>query len=152
MLARPEGGTIVTVASVLGHLGASHLTDYAAAKAALIPMHTSLQAEAQGLARTPDAPPGAKNIRFILVKPGQLLTPLFGELKTPNSFLGPEVEPKVLAKKIVEMVEEGRGGVIAEPLYARYIEWVGILPHGLQKMIRLMSGVDTAMATVYRGV
>ncbi|KAJ9620158.1 hypothetical protein H2203_007923 [Taxawa tesnikishii (nom. ined.)] len=77
MLAREDGGTIVTVSSVLGHLGASHLSDYTAAKAGLIAMHASLRAELNAIRVGSDAPAGAKNIRTVLVKPGQLSTPLF---------------------------------------------------------------------------
>ena len=143
MLDRPEGGTIVTVSSVLGHLGASHLSDYTAAKAGLIAMHTSLRAELSSLAAQKS---GARQIRTILVKPGQLSTPLFASVKTPSSFFGPVVEPVVLAKKIVQMVDKGRSGVIAEPFYARQIEWLGVLPHGLQSVARWFSGVDKAMS------
>ena len=143
ILDRAEGGTIVTVSSVLGHLGASHLSDYTAAKAGLMAMHTSLRAELFSLATST---PGAKQIRTILVKPGQLSTPLFAGVKTPNSFLGPVVETVLLARKIVEMIDKGRSGVIAEPLYARQIEWLGVLPYGLQSVARWMSGVDKAMS------
>ncbi len=45
MLATETGGTIVTISSVLGKLGASHLADYTAAKAGLIAMHNSLPPE-----------------------------------------------------------------------------------------------------------
>lgn len=145
MLNRPNGGTIVTVSSVLGHLGASHLSDYTAAKAGLIAMHTSLRAELSALASSGQTP-GAAKIRTILAKPGQLSTPLFAGVKTPSNFFGPVVEPVALAKKIVEMIDSGRSGVIAEPLYARQVEWLAVLPYGLQSIARWMSGVDKAMS------
>ena len=143
MLDRANGGTIVTVASVLGHLGASHLSDYTAAKAGLIAMHASLRAELSGLT---GQSLGAAQIRTILVKPGQLSTPLFAGVKTPSNFLGPVVEPVVLAKRIVEMIDAGRSGVIAEPFYARQVEWLAVLPYGLQSIVRRLSGVDAAMS------
>ena len=145
MLARPNGGTIVTVASVLGHLGASQLSDYTAAKAGLIAMHSSLRAELNAMAQPADAPPGARNVRMILVTPGQLSTPLFEGLETPSNFFGPVVSPVKLAKEIVEMIDRGRGGVIAQPLYARWIEVLGVLPYGVQRFARSFSGMDTAM-------
>jgi len=145
MLERPGGGTIVTISSVLGHLGASHLSDYTAAKAGLIAMHASLRAEISSLAASKEPPPGAKDIRTILVKPGQLSTPLFKGVKTPNSFFGPVVEPTDLAKDIVKMIDSGNSGVIAAPLYARWIEWMGVLPYSLQRLARAISGVDRAM-------
>ncbi|KAK5126059.1 hypothetical protein LTR85_011414 [Meristemomyces frigidus] len=142
MLASPIGGTIVTVASVLGKLGASHLSDYSAAKAGLIAMHTSLRAE---LSSSNTAPAGAENIRTILVTPGQLSTSLFAGLETPSSFLGPVVEPVELAREIVRMVDAGESGHISMPLYARCIDWLHILPVGLQRFVRACSGVDRAM-------
>lgn len=145
MLQRPSGGTIVTVASVLGDLGAAQLSDYTAAKAGLMAMHASLIAEVDALAASTNPPPGAKNIRFVLVKPGQLSTALFAGVKTPSSFLGPVVEPLELARRTVEIVNRGGGGVVAEPLYARYVEWFGVLPYGVQKLVRRLSGVDAAM-------
>ncbi|KAK5675591.1 hypothetical protein LTS10_011691 [Elasticomyces elasticus] len=142
MLASQTGGTIVTISSVLGKLGASHLSDYTASKAALIAMHASLRAE---LSSPTTAPEGAENIRTILVTPGQLATPLFAGVQTPSTFFGPVVEPVELAKEIVRMVDAGESGEISMPLYARYIDWLHVLPAGLQRVFRRLSGMDTAM-------
>ena len=141
MLASETGGTIVTVASVLGKLGASHLSDYTAAKAGLIVMHASLRAE---LAST-TAPEGAEYIRTILVTPGQLSTSLFAGVETPSSFFGPIVEPVELAREIVRMIDMGESGEISMPLYARWIEWLHVLPVGAQRIVRRLSGIDRAM-------
>ena len=149
MLASESGGTIVTVASVLGKLGASHLADYTAAKAGLIAMHASLCAE---LTSPCSAPPGSENIRAILVTPGQLSTSLFAGVETPSSFLGPVVEPVELAREIVRMVDAGESGEISMPLYARHVDWLRVLPVGLQKIVRGLSGVDRAMEGFKGGV
>ena len=141
MLASETGGTIVTVSSVLGKLGASHLSDYTAAKAGLIAMHASLRAELS----SPTAPEGAENIRTILVTPGQLSTSLFEGVETPSSFLGPVVEPVELAREMVRMIDAGESGEISMPLYARCINWLHVLPAGFQKVVRGISGVDRAM-------
>lgn len=135
------GGTIVTIASVLGKLGASHLSDYTAAKAGLIAMHASLRAELA----SPAAPPGSEDIRTILVTPGQLSTNLFVGVKTPSSFFGPVVEPVELAREIVRMVDAGESGEISMPLYAKWIDWLHVLPVSLQRLGRWVSGVDRAM-------
>lgn len=136
-----RGGTIVTVSSVLGKLGASHLSDYTAAKAGLIAMHASLRAELASR----NAPPGAQNIRTILVTPGQLNTSLFAKVVPPSPFFGPVVEPVELARDIVRMVDAGESGEISLPLYARWIDWMQILPAGMQRLARWVSGVDRAM-------
>ncbi|KAF1989776.1 NAD(P)-binding protein [Aulographum hederae CBS 113979] len=134
-------GTIVTVASVLGYLGSAYLSDYTSAKAGLIAMHTSLEAELQQSTNS-----AAKQIQMILCTPGQLNTALFAGLKTPSAFLAPLVEPVDIAKAISKMIDSGDGGHIALPFYAGWIQWLNVLPAGLQKIIRSLSGVDSAMA------
>lgn len=134
-----DRGTIVTISSVLAHLGAANLSDYAASKAALLALHSSLRAE---LARNPQA----QNIRTILCTPGQLSTPMFARVRTPSSFFAPVVAPVDVAKEIIKMVDRGESGEIAVPLYARWIGWLGVLPVGVQSIVRAWSGVDAAMA------
>ena len=87
------------------------------------------------------------NIKTILVAPGQLSTPLFAGLQQNRirEFFGPLVEVRELAMKIVWMIDQGEGGVIAMPAFARHIAWVAILPAGLQKLARWGSGVDSAI-------
>ena len=131
-------GTIVTVASVLGHLGAANLSAYTASKAALLALHQSLRAE---LAQNPDA----KHIKTILVTPGQMGTRMFADLKTPSNFLAPIVTPAEIGKDIIRMIEKGDSGEIAVPLYSRYIQVLGVLPFGVQHLIRKLSGMDKAV-------
>ncbi|OCK77745.1 NAD(P)-binding protein [Lepidopterella palustris CBS 459.81] len=131
-------GTIVTVSSVLAHLGAANLSDYTSSKSALLALHASLRAE---LALLPQGP----NINTILVTPGQLCTPMFSGVKTPSNFFAPIVGPVDVAKEIIRMVDRGESGEIAVPLYARWIRLLGVMPVGLQSMIRAWSGVDRAM-------
>jgi len=133
---RPRGGCIVTASSVLAHLGASHLSAYTASKAALLAYHASLTAE---LATA------APQIKTILVAPGQLDTQLFGNVKLTGwwrNFLGPVVGAGEVAVKIVEMLDKGEAGVVSEPAYARWIAWLGVLPMGVQWIVRGWSGVD----------
>ncbi|EON67512.1 hypothetical protein W97_06880 [Coniosporium apollinis CBS 100218] len=134
-------GTIVTVSSVLAHIGAANLSDYTASKAALLALHASLAAE---LAQHPD--PAARDIKMILVAPGQLGTSMFEKVRTPSAFLAPVVEPNELAKEIIRMVDAGESGEISMPLYARWIWLWGRLPVGVRKLVRTAGGIDTAMA------
>jgi len=142
LLSSPSGGTIVTIASVLGRLGAAHLTDYSAAKAGLIALHASLRAELMSAS----APVGAENVRMVLVTPGQLGTRLFEGVKTPSAFLGPVVEAVELSKEIVRIVDEGVSGEISLPLYAKWVGVLQVLPWSLQRVARWASGVDGAMS------
>lgn len=138
LLQRPSGGTLVTISSVLGYLGASHLSDYTASKAALLAFHASLSAE---LFSSP-------NIKTILVTPGQLDSGMFAAVRLgwARRFFAPVVEVRELAVKLVAMIDSREGGVLAVPAYARWIAWLAVLPVGLQKALRGWSGVDDAMA------
>lgn len=148
MLARTSGGTIVTIASVLGHLGAAQLSDYAASKAGLLAMHASLVGELSNMSVQEN--PGARNVKMILVKPGQLSTPLFEGMPTPSKTFGPIVNAAKLAAKITKKVDAGCGGVIAEPMYARFIEVLAVLPYSLQRFVRFVGGIDRAMSKMGR--
>lgn len=135
MLAAENGGTIVTVSSVLAHLGCANLSDYTAAKAGSLALHASLSAE---LVQFP-------KIKTLLVAPGQIATSLFEGVQTPNNFLAPILEPVDVAKEIIAAIDAGASGELAMPLYARWIQVLSILPVGLQKALRWASGMDKAM-------
>lgn len=138
MLRSGRGGTIVNVSSVIGHLGAAQLTDYAAAKAGLSALHRSLTAE---LRHT------HPEIKTVLITAGQLSTPLFYGVQTPSSFIAPVVEPVEVAKEIVASIDGGRGMTTAMPLYARWVDWYAVLPASLQVLARRIAGVDQGMKT-----
>jgi len=137
MLRNKNGGTIVTIASVLGAIGPQNLSDYAATKAGVIAMHSSLGAELRVTE--------GSSIQTILVKSGQLDSPMFSSVKPPNNFLGPIVRTSHLASTIVSKIESGRSGIIAMPLYTNLIEIISILPYSWQRGMRWASGVDSAM-------
>jgi short-subunit dehydrogenase len=136
-----RGGTIVNISSVIGHLGAARLADYAASKAGISALHKSLTAELR------ETHP---EIRTVLVTLGQLSTPLFYGVETPNSFMAPVVEPVDVVKEMVDAIDRGRSATIALPLYARWVDWYNILPAGLQIIARKIAGVDRGMRT-FRG-
>lgn len=137
---------MVTVASVLGHLGAANLSDYTAAKAGLIALHNSLNAE---LRQSKEE--GARYLKTILVTPGQLATPMFKGVKTPSRFFAPIVEPVTVAKALVKMIDYGESGELSLPFYAYWINLMGLLPVGVQTTLRDLSGIDTAMAKGFGG-
>lgn len=136
-LVRAGHGTVVTMSSVLGHLGAAQLSDYSASKAGLIALHHSLTAELKAY----------PNIKTVLVEPGQLSTPLFSGTVTPNSFFAPVLEPVDVAREIIATIDKGSSAVLAMPLYARWVGWMGVLPVGVQVIARKLSGIDGAMKT-----
>ncbi|KAI2994273.1 hypothetical protein CBS147346_10590 [Aspergillus niger] len=139
MLAAPDGGTIVTVSSVLGQLCAAGLADYSASKAGLSALHRSLEAE---LRQSGDE----AKVKMVLVEPGQISTPLFESVQTPNRFFAPVLEPVQVAQAIVSAVDSGRGGVIRLPAFAMLVNWYAVLPASVQRLARYLSGIDGAVA------
>ncbi|KAI9891984.1 MAG: hypothetical protein M1814_002179 [Vezdaea aestivalis] len=134
-----QKGTIVTISSVLGKLGAARLSDYTASKAGLLALHASLTTEIH-------AEPSSRGmIKTLLVTPGQLSTPLFRGVKTPSRFLAPVVDAKDVATRIVELVGRGVDGEVSLPEYARWVWVLEALPRGLRGWVRGWSGVDSAM-------
>jgi short-subunit dehydrogenase len=141
---REGRGTIVTVSSVLGHLGAANLSAYTASKAALLALHHSLRAE---LAQIPEA----AEIKTILVTPGQMSTRMFADVEPPSRFFAPTATPADLGKNIIKMIERGESGEVAIPLYSQYVGFFMILPAGIQQLVRRWSGLDTAVGKVSTG-
>lgn len=131
-------GSIITISSTLAHIGPKNLSDYSASKAALRQMHSSLTAELV---------PHKDYIKTLLVTPGQINTPMFAGVKTPNWFLAPVLEPVDVAKEIIAAIDSGDGGEICMPLYGNWIPALYLLPVGLQRVVRWASGVDRGMDT-----
>ncbi|KAI9045811.1 putative short-chain dehydrogenase/reductase family protein [Aspergillus affinis] len=139
MLANPSGGTVVNVSSVLGQLCAAGLADYSVSKAGLSALHRTLEAE---LRRSGDN----KKVKLVLVETGQIATPLFQSVQTPNSFFAPVLEPVHVAQEIVSAIDKGRAGVIRMPTFASLVNWYAVLPVSLQRFARFLSGIDHAVA------
>ena len=133
-----EGGTFVTVSSVLAHFCPASLSDYAASKAALSAMHNSLVMELRQS--------GHDNVKALLVETGQIGTGLFDGLETPSRFLAPVLETREVAKEIVARIDAGDGGVLRMPFYAGWVSWYSVLPASLQRLVRWMSRIDTVVA------
>jgi hypothetical protein len=73
-------------------------------------------------------------------------TQMFASVKPPSRFFGPVVTPAEAARSIIRLVERGESGEIALPLYSRYIQWLGVLPYGVQTLARRWSGLDSAVS------
>lgn len=132
-----NGGTIVTVSSVLGQLSPAGLTDYSASKAGLSALHRTLEAELRE----------HEEIKMLLVETGQMATPLFDWVRTPSHFFAPVLEPVEVAREIVAAIDSGHGGVLRLPAFAKLVNLYAILPGAIQRMARGMSGIDGAVAS-----
>ncbi|KAA8644788.1 hypothetical protein EYZ11_005141 [Aspergillus tanneri] len=139
MLSSPTGGTIVNISSVLGQLCPAGLVDYSASKAGLSALHRSLEAELRAS--------GEDMVKMVLVETGQLSTPLFNSVQTPNAFFAPVLEPIHVAQEIVSAIDEGKAGVIRMPTFAGFVNWYAVLPVSLQRIARYLSGIDHAVVS-----
>jgi len=140
----PNGGTVVTISSILAHLGPASLSDYAASKAAASSLHHTLMHEIHAHADAKIR----QNLKTVLVEPGQLDTQLFSELTTLPwyaNFLGPVLEAKDVAKEIVRVLGRGDGGVIRMPFYAKWVPWYAVAPSSIQAFSRWFSGIDSSI-------
>ena len=171
MLRRERGGTIVTISSVLGHLGCRNL-GRVFRKCPLVPTcfflgrcsgrswfladsrsprtiladYTAAKAGLIALHESLKAElPPSSNVKTVLVTPGQISTPLFAGVQTPSTFLGPVLEPVEVAKAIIAAIDAGVSDELAMPLYARWIRWISALPVGVQRILRDLSAMDKAM-------
>lgn len=84
-------------------------------------------------------------VKTLLVETGQIDTDMFRGVETPNKFFAPILDTRQVAKEIVRRIDEGDGGLIRMPAYAKAVAWYGILPAGVQRVVRWWSGIDTAM-------
>jgi NAD(P)-dependent dehydrogenase (short-subunit alcohol dehydrogenase family) len=144
MLTSRNGGTIVNVSSVLGQLTAAGLCDYATSKAGLSALHRSLEAELResGL---------SEKVKLLLVETGQMSTPLFEKINTPNRFLAPVLEPIHVAYQIVSAIDNGKSGTLRLPAFAKLVNWYSVFPASIQKLARYLSGIDKAAGVEFIG-
>ncbi|KAJ6020939.1 hypothetical protein N7540_006443 [Penicillium herquei] len=137
ILAAENGGTLVTVSSVLGQLSPARLSDYSASKAGLSALHRTMEAELRG----------HEHIKTLLVETGQMSTPLFNWVRTPSHFFAPVLEPVEVAREIVAAVDSGQGGVLRLPAFAKLVNWYAVFPGALQVVARFLSGIDAAVSS-----
>lgn len=135
-------GYIVTIASVLGYMSPARLSAYGVSKSGLIALHELLTYEL--------GPPSLNlnGIKTLLVCPGQLKSGLFENVKTPSSFLAPELDSKYVAKNILKALELGRRGEIKLPAYSKFIPIFRAFPWPIVEFVRNISGIDRSINTI----
>lgn len=131
---RHQRGHIVTISSVLGYIGPAGLTSYCASKGGLNTMHDSLAHELKQ----------HDGVRTLLVTVGQMDSTMFNGVDTPSNFLAPILQTSEVALRVVEAVEQGRGGEFSMPLYASLIHLTKIIPMGVVDLVRKTFGMDKA--------
>lgn len=137
-------GHIVSTASVMGHTGVSQMIDYCASKHGVVGLHKALRYELDYCHRCPQ-------IRTTLLVLGHVETQLFDGLPANPlaRFLGPSVDPDAVAKRVVESVQQRRGGTIALPWYANWSEIFALLPSWATDFAHWLLESNTSMARMH---
>lgn len=139
MLQRRQG-YIINIASILGEITPARLTSYGASKGGLIALHKSLT---QNLSEEAN---GGKFVKTLLICPGKINTSMFAKVKTPSTFLAPDVESKRLANYIVTAVEYNMTNTIRSPYYANIVPLFKQLSWPYTRIVKKCSGMDKVTA------
>lgn len=90
-------------------------------------------------------------MKAILVEPGQIDTSLFKGVETPSRVLAPVLDTREVVKVVTGLIDAGEGGVLRMPTYAGWVQWFGVLPVAVQRVLRWGSGIDRAMVGAAAG-
>mgnify|MGYP003362246007 FL=1 len=121
---------IVAVSSVLGFVSPMSLGIYSATKASLTNFMDALRYEVPN------------QIVLSTICPGQLTTDMFSDIDVGKGFLAPLVDHRKLARRIVEIIRNGRNGLFAYPFYARFMPAFRCMPWYIYQALRKFSAMD----------
>lgn len=141
---RQRRGYIVTIGSVLGYMSPAQLSAYGASKAGLVALHELLTYEL--------GPPSlcVTGVKTLLICPGKIKTSMFDGVYTHWWLLAPELEPKKVARSILEALQHGRRGEIKLPFYGNLLPVFRALPWPVAELARHFSGMDKSMRSYGR--
>ncbi|KAF8622123.1 hypothetical protein AX15_007256 [Amanita polypyramis BW_CC] len=139
---KEKTGHIVSVASVMGYVGAAQMVDYCASKAAIISFHESLRYELDKRYKCPQ-------IRTTLVCPGYVMTPMFSSITFPPvpslEFFLPTVQPVTVVKRIIAALDENQSQVILTPFWTIFAPVLQHLPSFVRDLAQNVTGADYSM-------
>lgn len=130
-----KGGHVVTVASIMGHVGVPGLADYVVSKFGLVGLHQTLKREFRRH-RGKGAP-----VQTTLVMPSHISTPMFEHwrLPFPFSYLTPTVTPQQVATGIFRALESRRSSQVYFPSLTSITQWHCLLPEALYEIQQVVS-------------
>ncbi|KNC77804.1 hypothetical protein SARC_09743, partial [Sphaeroforma arctica JP610] len=137
---RRQKGHIITIASVLSHIGARNLTDYCSSKAAVSGFHEALAVE---LSVTAPA------ISTTIVKAATLTTAMFEGTKTPPGISA--IDPEDVARAIVDTVLAVSAGCSTTLILpALFYTWpvYAALPTGVKVWLMHITGAVQSLSDV----
>ncbi|KAJ3144620.1 hypothetical protein HDU89_008125 [Geranomyces variabilis] len=135
MLAQNKGH-IVTVASVVGHIGSAHASSYCASKAGVIGFHESLRQEVHGT-----------NVRATALYPGLISTGMFTGVSHARPWLTPILQPATAVDRLIDALAAGVSRDLWLPLYANAAPALRLLPLEFADWARQLTGSNKDMAS-----
>ncbi|ODV95645.1 hypothetical protein PACTADRAFT_3335 [Pachysolen tannophilus NRRL Y-2460] len=127
---------VLTISSILAFISPSNLSIYSSTKSSLLLLIESLFYEFYY----------KENLKFLVILPGQLDTPMFKNKIRKNSFkkqfLSPIIESNKLSLKIIQLLEQGNTGWYFYPFYCNFIPLLKMLPLTIYHFLRLFSEMD----------
>ncbi|KXN92300.1 Short-chain dehydrogenase/reductase family 16C member 6 [Leucoagaricus sp. SymC.cos] len=138
-----KSGHIVTLASVMGIVGAPWMSDYNASKAAVISLNETLRSELDNHYNAP-------GIRTTVVCPGYTLTPLFSTLRVPQNklyqFFFPPAQPIDVVKPIIAALDTQQSQTILVPFYTQLTPYLRLLPSFVFDLAQYVASATHAMS------
>ncbi|PWN26854.1 NAD(P)-binding protein [Jaminaea rosea] len=153
-----DRGHIVTVSSLMAHIGVPGLGDYVASKWGLVGLHETLCREIA--TRSSSSPsPGTRSspnrqhatrTQTTLVLPAHISTPLFPHWSYPPFLapLFPTVSAEHAAGRIVEAMGSGRSSYVYMPRTTWLVGFMGALPEWMREGAQWASGADVSVANM----
>lgn len=137
---KAKRGHILSVGSIVSHVGTPNSTTYCASKGGVKLLHESLKREVACFY-------GKNDVQFSIAYPGVTDTGLFHGLNLGQFFL-PNLQPAGLARAMFEALNSGRGQEIYIPKIANLLTMIYALSPGVRtRLINTMGGGDQAMTT-----
>ncbi|RKP05863.1 hypothetical protein THASP1DRAFT_19240 [Thamnocephalis sphaerospora] len=124
---RRNDGHIITMASMLGIMGAGSLTAYCSSKGAAVLFHDSLHHELDLL---------ESKVRTSVVCPGYIATAMSAALKGFSTFLYPKLSPQQVAAAIVSAVDKKSSQDIYMPWFVTTLPSIAILPMWVRDIVK----------------
>lgn len=132
---RTNHGHVMATASAGSFIMPAGGADYGATKAGVMSLHETLQIELEVLYQK------RTGVKCSIVHPYWIITPMT-EVIFKDKMLKKMIKPTYVADRMVQQIVDGQGGSLYLPGWIGNLNWLRVLPHGLQHRIRCAATLD----------